>query len=676
MRLTSLALTIFTAIHATQFNIIWAQTPVIKSGIFTLTDDRRQAALAHLAQQNLQIPTSINANDSQDKQTDITHPDWQNPNGDDSCFMVDEIDFVIDGSGLAYNDLSTLLSPLLDWKKPTYAIGRCINNHNLSIIVDIAHNELLKRGYLTSNISVGEQDLLTKKLILTVNLGKVRDVVLTHSIKTPFYIHSAISTKPNQAFRLADLEHGLDTLKRIDPTATVQIIPSSSGLGNSDIDNPSLVSKNTLGFSDLVINMNRSQSAVFGINIDNSLSKDYGKYMIAANVRANNLFHMNDEWNFSANYPLIRLIDLTQNNLGVQVNKDRQINYHVSSSTTYGPFKFSITHSYHQYKQFIEGLNAPLTYHGTSQTNTLGLFRLLYRSGTQKTEGYIKANHKQSNNYIDDVNIEVQNRRTTGYNLGITHQHYFRHGGYLYANLDYQQGTGALKAKPAPEERIYNAFGQQLPSEGYSRAPIWSLYTSFHKPFTINSNSNRQLLNTNQNSDQQTTYTPISLSYITKIQAQYAKQPPTPSNLFYLGGRNSIKGIKEGNYLSGEHGFSLSQELTWQLPSQKTTHHLSKQLHSAELYASIDQGYVYGQNTIKNQRYILAGAIGMRYHFQSKPTQVDQEKQDTLSNPLSNLSLNNQPLTAHLDIFVGKGLKVPTFMKKETIIGVSAGFDF
>ena len=83
-------------------------------------------------------------------------------------FLVDEIDFVVEGGedkhilGMTPSNLRSLLSPLLDRTKPTYALNHCINNHNLSLIVDIAHNELLKRGYLTSSISIEEQDLATK----------------------------------------------------------------------------------------------------------------------------------------------------------------------------------------------------------------------------------------------------------------------------------------------------------------------------------------------------------------------------------------------------------------------------------------------------------------------------------------------------------------------------------
>lgn len=679
MRFIPFAVTLLSFTGSSIFSVAKAQIAPdpTKANLSAITDDRRQAALAHLARQDLAATDDDMGVDI--NQTNINQPNWQDDKNGDSCFLVDEIDFVIEGGedkhilGMTPSNLrSFLLSPLLDWTKPTYALNHCINNHNLSLIVDIAHNELLKRGYLTSSISIEEQDLSTKKLTLTVHAGKVKKVILADASRTPTYVKAAIPLKFNQAFRLSYLEQGLDNLKRIDPTATAQIIPSSSSNVANDID----INTTNLGFSDLLIRMDRSQSAVFGINIDNSLSKDYGNYLISANVRANNLMHLNDEWNLSANYPLARLIDAAQNDLGVQVGKDRQVNYHASLTIPYGLYKFSATHSHHQYQQFLEGLHAPLTYHGTSKTSSIGLSRLLHRDGNQKTEGYIKVNHKRSSNYIDDVNLEVQNRRTTGYNIGITHQHHLHQGGYLYANLDYQQGTGALKAKPAPEEHIYDAFGRQLPSEGFAKAPIWSLYTSFQKPFVLNNPND-----TEQAQDKATAnkpiYTSIPLTYTARLQAQYAKQLPVPSDLFYLGGRYSIKGIKEGNYLSGEHGFSLSQELAWQLPLQKLNQHFSTNANSAQLYASIDQGYAYGKNTLNNQRHILAGAVGMRYYFQGSQDPRIQETQNGLTHfKESNTYLNNTPTTAHLDIFIGKGIKTPEFMKKETVVGVSASIEF
>ncbi|WP_435931512.1 ShlB/FhaC/HecB family hemolysin secretion/activation protein [Moraxella bovoculi] len=611
----------------------------------TLSSELRQAELTHLARQDFEPNFDFGGIDVVDDTSDadmvdVSSPTWLDEAADTPCFVIDEIGLQVDDGLRTDNRFDFVLYPLLDYNKPTFAIGRCIGQQNLSLIVNIAHNELLKRGFLTSHIGVDEQDLSSGRLVLTVNTGKIKNIAFQSNKhhKAPIFIRQALATKPNQVFHLPTLEHGIDTLKKIDPTANLQIMPS-------ELD----------GYSDLLVTMDRTKSIHLGFHVDNSLSDAYDNYLASIDVRANNLLGVNDEWQVSANYPLFRLIDAMQDDLGVKLDRDRQLNYHTSLTLPYGLYKANLSHSHYQYKQFIEGLDNPLMYHGTTKTSSLGLTRLLHRNATHKTEGYIKAHHKQSRNFIDDVQIEVQNRRTTGYGIGITYQQYFSNNAYLYTNLEYRQGTGALKAKPAPEEDIYNAFGQRLPSEGFARAPIWSVFASFQKPIVLNQNSFTQ--NTKAKN-------PIHLNYTAKLQAQYARQLPTPSDLFYLGGYDT-RGIKEGDYLSGEHGVRLSQELAWHLPYQS-----SNNQHSTQLYIGLDQGMVYGQNTIKNQRYLSAAAIGIRHHYQTK----EQAKQSTHNQ--SNFKLNNTPNTAYIDLFIGKAIKAPEWIKDDWVIGVGAGIGF
>ena len=73
----------------------------------------------------------------------------------------------------------------------------------------------------------------------------------------------------------------------------------------------------------------------------------------------------------------------------------------------------------------------------------------------------------------------------------------------------------------------------------------------------------------------------------------------------------------------------------------------------------------------------MAGAVRMRYYFQGSQDPRIQETQNGLTYfKESNTYLNNTPTTAHLDIFIGKGIKTPEFMKKETVVGVSASIEF
>lgn len=76
--------------------------------------------------------------------------------------------------------------------------------------------------------------------------------------------------------------------------------------------------------------MDRTKSIHLGFHVDNSLSDAYDNYLASIDVRANNLLGVNDEWQVSANYPLFRLIDAMQDDLGVKLDRDRQLNYHTS----------------------------------------------------------------------------------------------------------------------------------------------------------------------------------------------------------------------------------------------------------------------------------------------------------------------------------------------------------
>ena len=226
--------------------------------------------------------------------------------------------------------------------------------------------------------------------------------------------------------------------------------------------------------------------------------------------------------------------------LGFQVGKDRQVNYHASLTIPYGLYKFSATHSHHQYQQFLEGAScAPWLIMAPADKLNWIVSRLLHRDGNQKTAGYIKVNHKRSSNYIDDVNLEVQTAAQQDITLASLISIIFTKVVICMPTWIISKEQ-ALKAKPAPEEHIYDAFRQQPPSEGFAKAPIWSLYTSFQKPFDV---KQPKWYWTKRKIKQQqiNPFTSIPLTYTARFTTQYAKQLPVPSDLFYLGGRYSIK---------------------------------------------------------------------------------------------------------------------------------------
>lgn len=565
-----------------------------------ITQQQRILTKNHSLQQDLAWGFDTNL-------SSLTHDDYRDETKDQPCFIINQIRLST-SSDVPSSLFASVLTPLTNPSADNYALGKCIGSYNLQKIVRIAQNQLIKLGYLTSHIEVGEQDLNTGTLVLTIKPGKVDRIIFTNLDKytPPLFIRQALPLDTDDVFLLNKLEQGLETLKKIDSTTDIQIRPA----------------RNTqrVGFSDLLIKMNQTRQFAGSFTVDDTLSKRYGTYLAQLDLSATNVMRFNDDWQFGISYPLHRGIDLIQNTPKTQLGKDYQLNYQIGLTIPVGFYKLTANHQKSHYEHYLPSFQNPLTYHGDTTTSTLGISRVLHRGNHHKTDGYLKAYHQYSDHYIDDIAIEVQSRKTAGYHLGIGHQRYLPNQGFIYANIDYRHGTAMLGAKPAPEEQVYDAFGRKLPAEGYARSPIWSWYIDYQQPFVIR----------HQN-----------LVYQAKIQGQYAKRLPVSSELFYLGGRYRTKGIKEGNHLAGEHGSTLQQTLSWQLPYQSD-------ITKTQLYTSLDQGWVRGAYTHPNQRYIITGAIGIKQQYHN----------------------------LHLDAFVGKGIKTPDFINKNTVIGMSASMRF
>ena len=94
---------------------------------------------------------------------------------------------------------------------------------------------------------------------------------------------------------------------------------------------------------------------------------------------------------------------------------------------------------------------------------------------SEKTTLNVGIWHRESANFIDDAEIEIQHRRMAGWTAGLAHREYLG-SATLDINFNYKQGTGAYHSLPAPEEQ----FG-----EGSSRPTIMTASLSFRQPFMI-----------------------------------------------------------------------------------------------------------------------------------------------------------------------------------------------
>ncbi|QER39657.1 ShlB/FhaC/HecB family hemolysin secretion/activation protein [Acinetobacter suaedae] len=510
------------------------------------------------------------------------------------CFPIKQVTLSIKNNldqQYQVDDFSYLIKTLNNHKKGI--IGRCIGTQSLQNLVRYSQNELMKRGMITSQITALPQDLNTGLLELQLELGRLHRIIRANEQPSKLELNSALPFKENDVLNLRQLDQGLENLKRTtNRTLDIQIIPASTE-GQIELN----------GYSDLLIKAESLKKLNFNIGVDDSGSETTGKYIGNIGVGLNSPFHLNDAFNLNFSHSLD------------DFKKNRNQNYFISYQVPIRNYELNASFNQSEYDQYVAGYNSPILYSGKTQQSNLTLSHLLSRGSHYKTSLYGKAYHKRSQNFIENIEVEVQRRQTSGWNIGLQHRQYFGVAS-LDFGLDYRHGTGALNAKPAAEEQIRDINGNLRPSEGYARAPLWSADLRLNYPF--------QILD-------------YPVQYRLSWKGQYAPKILVPQDRFYIGGRYSVRGFDGDIMLSGDNGHYLQQEMSF-----------NSSISNTQFYFGIDQGWVNGRNSIPDNRHLLGTVFGLRSYYQG----------------------------IYLDAFAGHGLIAPKNLDKDWVTGFSLSYSY
>ncbi len=427
------------------------------------------------------------------------------------------------------------------------ATGRCLGTDGINVVMSRIQNAIIARGFVTTRVLAAPQDLHSGLLALTVIPGRIRAIRFTADTSLKATAWNAVPIKRGDLLNLRDIEQALENFKRV-PTveADIQIVPAEgedARPGDSDL---------------LIAWQQRSPPIRVSVSLDDSGSKATGKLQGGLTVSLDDLLMLNDLFYVNLNDDLF-----SSRRKGTK-------GYTVHYSVPYGYWTLGATASNYKYHQTVAGYSQNYVYSGISDNAELRLSRLVYRDATRKTALYGRAWTRRSSNFIDDTEIEVQRRRTGGWELGVTHREYMGDS-TLDASLAYRRGTGAFKAKSAPEER----FG-----EGTSRMKLITADIQLMAPFSLRTQRAR---------------------YISSWRAQWNRTPLVPQDRFSIGGRYTVRGFDGEWMLMGEHGWVWRNEIGFSLGAGQ------------ELYLGADYGHVGGPSTRWLQGRNLAGSvIGLR----------------------------------------------------------------
>ncbi|MDQ0588274.1 hemolysin activation/secretion protein [Variovorax paradoxus] len=479
-------------------------------------------------------------------------PTQRIPETESPCFRIDRVLLVGEQSEAFQWAVSDLSGPDGD----DSPLGRCLGTAGVNVVLARAQQAAIARGFVTTRVLAAPQDLSAGALILSLVPGRIAAIRLTPDSSSTLLgssalLATAIPARVGDLLNLRDIEQGLENLKRA-PTAEadIQIEPSTAPDARP-------------GDSDLVVKYVQARKVRLTLSLDDSGTEATGRYQAGATVSLDNPFGLNDLFYVSANH-----------NLNGHVFSDpakgtegQTVHY----SLPYGYWMLGLTASNSQYHQRVAGLNQDYVYAGKTNNAEVKLSRLIYRDQRRKTTLALKGFRRESRNFVDDTEVEVQHRVVGGWELGLNHKEFIGDA-TLEGTLAYKHGTGGFGSIAAPEE----AFG-----EGTSRMRLYTADISLNAPFKLGEQK---------------------LRYSGLIRAQWNRTPLTPQDRFAIGGRYTVRGFDGETSLMGERGWLIRNDIGWAMGQS-----------GAELYVGADYGHVGGRSTADLLGRSLAGAvIGVR----------------------------------------------------------------
>lgn len=438
------------------------------------------------------------------------------------------------------------------------ASGRCLGTEGINVVMKRVQNAIIARGYVTTRVLSAPQDLNTGTLTLSVVPGRFREAVFSEADARHPAIANALPIRSGGLLNLRDIEQGLENLQRV-PTVTADIkIAPAVGEGAAP------------GQSDLQIDWKQRSPVRASVTLDDAGSQGTGKLQANATLSLDNPLGLNELFYVSAGR-------------GVFNGKGKDTNsWTAHYDVPYGYWLFGATASAYDYSQTVVGAYESYDYSGRSGNAEARVDRLLLRNAKTKLGIYGRGWQRTSKNYIDDTEIEVQRRRTSGWELGLTHKQFIGNA-TLDATVAYRRGTGAFHALRSPEE-MAQAWDPTLPLEGTSRMKVITADAQFTVPFQLGKQR---------------------LRYTAAWRAQWNRTPLSPQDRFAIGGRYTVRGFDGESSLSGERGWSLRNDLSLGIGGGQ------------EFYVAADYGRIGGPSVQWQSGRDLAGmALGLRGGWQ------------------------------------------------------------
>ena len=489
-------------------------------------------------------------------QTELTLQDEALTFDDPNCFIINRIELIGDKADAFQWALAKVLFPgdrdsgydFDTGQAQSPLLGRCYGVKSINILMRRLQNHLIQRGYVTTRVLAGPQALTTGVLQLTIIPGIIGDIRFQgESHPNPL----ALPFRRGQLLNLRSIEQALENLKRVPSVNTdIRIAPASGPDAQP-------------GYSDLIILWQQDRPWRIGLSADDAGSEATGLYQANLSLSYDNPLGLSD------------LLTLSYGSAVADANTDQGGSDYIGFyySLPIGYWQLSLLASEYEYQQSIDNLIGQAIYSGRSQNASLDLSRLLYRDQFTKLNAGIGVWWRRSNNFIEDVELQNQRRRTGGFDTSLSYRAFIG-SSTLTGTLTYRKGTGLGGAEPAPED---------VSGIGTARAGIWQTYISTTTPFTLGSQP---------------------VIYRSQWRHQHNRDALTTQDYFTIGSRHTVRGYHGADTLADNRGWWVRNDL--ELPTDNP---------GQRAYFGLDYGRVSGGNNQHQRDWLSGGAFGVKGRF-------------------------------------------------------------
>jgi len=321
------------------------------------------------------------------------------------CYQIDELVLVndfIDNRGIS--------------KIKNQVSGKCLGIQGLEKAAILVQDYFISSGYVTTRVETPNQNLFTKKLVLTVIPGRIADVVITdNDINTALF-----PFRKGDILNVRDIEQGLENIQRT-PGVDVKI---------------NIIPGEVNGTSTVEINPQRARRWNIKTSYNNYGDKSTGSQLLGATGYMYNAARIND----------IFYVAGTSSQTGAYKNFSTYYSFPV------GYTELSLFYSQSKSTQAVNLGTYIFDYVGKTEYFNLKGYRVLHRDANSKFAASAELIRRKYDYTLGGTELVLQKRDMGNLRLGLNYKHNFS-GATLDTNLSWQRFMTELGGTETPDMR-------------------------------------------------------------------------------------------------------------------------------------------------------------------------------------------------------------------------------